>query len=116
MSNTNSLTNEVLQALVAADDDRKAAALRILRGENVPAPAPPPEPLLTLADLGKALRIHPATLWRWRVPGRRLGMRRRYRISEVEAYLASPEFQRRAEELRSDRRKQFRPVTAEIRT
>lgn len=103
MANESSLTNDVLQALLAADDERKLAALRILRGENLPPPTLPPTPLLTLADLGRAMKIHPATLWRWQVPGRRMGTRRRYRIAEVEAYLESPEFEKRALELRHAR-------------
>ena len=104
MVNGPNLTNEILQALVAADDERKAAALRILRGEPV-APRPmPTEPLLTLTALGRALNIHPCTLWRWKVPARRLGGRPRYRVSEVERYLDSPDFKARTQELSAARR------------
>lgn len=104
MVNASSLTNEILQALVAADDDRKHAALRALRGERLSPPPPALEPLLTLADLARAMKFHPATLWRWRVPGHRLGGRRRYRVTEVEAYLSSPAFSVRAAEIRQERR------------
>ena len=104
MSNAAALTNEVLQALLNADDDRKRAALRILRGDAPEPPAPRPEPLLTLKDLSRALNLHPATVWRWRVPCRRLGSRPRYRLSEVEAYIGSPEFQERIRECKAERR------------
>jgi hypothetical protein len=116
MANTNSLTNEILQALVTADDDRKAAALRILRGDAPEPPAPRPEPLLTLKDLSRELNLHPATVWRWRVPCRRLGSRPRYRMSEVEAYIGSPEFQERIRECKAERRAYGRSApAAEVR-
>ena len=114
MANTNSLTNEILQALVTADDDRKAAALRILRGEHVSTPPSAPEPLLTLAALGRILNLHPATIWRWKVPAHRFGSRPRYRLSEVQTYLDSPDLQRRIEECRAARRKRSRPSPAEV--
>jgi hypothetical protein len=108
MSNTASLTNEVLQALLTADDDRKRAALRVLRADPADPPAPRIEPLLTLKDLSRALNLHPATVWRWRVPSRRLGARPRYRMSEVQAYMESPAFQERLRQCKAERRRQGR--------
>ena len=42
--------------------------------------------------------------WRWGVPGHELGGRRRFRLSEVVAYLESDAFKRRAVELKEERR------------
>ena len=97
------LTNELLQAILTATDEHKQAALRVLKGS-----APHPEPLrtetfLTLREVGKLLGISPCSLWRWGVPGHELGGRRRFRISEVEAYLNSKEFRKRAQALKEDR-------------
>jgi predicted DNA-binding transcriptional regulator AlpA len=68
-------------------------------------PRPPPhEPYLTLREVGQRLGISSATLWRWQVPGHSLGGRRRFRLSEVEAYLKTEAFERRAAALRADRK------------
>jgi len=48
--------------------------------------------------------VSTCSLWRWRVPGHALGGRRRFRVSEVTAYLDSTEFRAVAEELKSKRR------------
>jgi predicted DNA-binding transcriptional regulator AlpA len=99
------ITNHILAALVAATPERKAAALRALRGEfEFAEKAPDIETYLTLRELGRRLGISSCSLWRYGVPGHELGGRRRFRMSEVEAYLASEEFKRRAEELKDDRR------------
>ena len=97
--------NEVLAALVTATPDRKAAALRVLRGEDLGSVRRvDTEPYLTLREVGRQLAVSPCSLWRWGVPGHELGGRRRFRMREVEAYLGSDEFKRRAAELReSDR-------------
>ena len=94
-----------MREAVSADVHRIRAALEVLRGADAPtkAPARLVEPLITLEATAKALNLHPTTLWRWRVPGHRLAGRPRYRLSEVEAYLASPEFKERADELRAGR-------------
>ena len=98
------LTNELLHALLGATDEQKHAALRGLRGQN---PAEPhvamPEPYLTLREVGRQLGVSPCSLWRWGVPGHKLGGRRRFRMSEVEAYLESDEFKQKVKELKRKR-------------
>ncbi len=98
-------TNDILAALVAATPERKAAALRALRGEfEFVEKAPNTEAYLTLREVGRRLGISACSLWRYGVPGHELGGRRRFRMSEVEAYLASEEFKDKAQELKDDRR------------
>ena len=63
------------------------------------------EPWLTLGEVAKRLGVSERSVWRWRVPGRRLGGCRRFKMSEVEAYLESEAFEARVEELREERRK-----------
>ena len=88
--------------------DRRDDALAVLRGQLAavdPAKtAPVREPYLTLREVGQRLGISSATLWRWQVPGHSLGGRRRFRLSEVEAYLKTEAFERRAAALRADRK------------
>lgn len=99
-------TSDFLTALLAAPEDRRAEALRVLRGDterNAPADCGP-EPYLTLREVGRRLGVSPCSLWRWQVPGHELGGRRRFRLSEVAAYLESADFKRRAEELKEGRR------------
>lgn len=97
--------NEVLAALVTASSDRKAAALRVLRGEDLGlVRRVDAEPFLTLREVGRQLAVSPCSLWRWGVPGHELGGRRRFRMTEVQAYLASDAFKQRAAELREDDR------------
>lgn len=102
------LTSDFLAALVVAPDARKREALKILRGETEPqrnaAQAKDTEPYLTLREVGRRLGVSACSLWRWGVHGHELGGRRRFRMSEVEAYLASDEFKKRAEDLKVDRR------------
>ncbi len=95
------LVNDLLQAMLAAGDDEKRVALSVLRGEE--AASQPVEPYLTLREVGRQLNISACSLWRWNVPGHELGGRRRFRISEVQAYLESPAFRKRAEQLRRER-------------
>ena len=96
---------ELMQAALTAPDERKAEALRVLRGDSSPAPAGPVvEPYLTLREVSKRIGISPVSLWRWQVPGHDLAGRRRFRLSEVAAYLESEEFRARAEELKQERR------------
>ena len=103
---SNDITNDLLKALVTATDEQRLEALRILRGkERQENPAIPEcEPFLTLKDIGKRLGVSPCSLWRWGVPGHQLGGRRRFRLSEVIAYLDSPAFRQKAEELKRERR------------
>jgi predicted DNA-binding transcriptional regulator AlpA len=97
--------NEVLAALVTATPDRKAAALRVLRGDEAVMPRrTDTEPFLTLREAGRRLGLSPCSLWRWQVPRHVLGGRPRFRLSEIEKYLASENFQRLAAEIRKQDR------------
>lgn len=91
------LTEEVMQAVFTAQDDRKREALRVLRGASAKPPAErDTERFLTLRECGRRLGLSSCSLWRWQVPRHVLGGRPRFRLSEIEKYLASEEFQRRA--------------------
>ena len=102
------VTSDLLAAVLAATPDRKSAALRVLRGEdnvgNGESKNALPERFVTQRELVKMLAVSAISLWRWRVPGHELGGRRRFRVSEVLAYLESPEFKVIAEELKAERR------------
>ena len=102
------VTSELLAAVLAATTDRKAAALRLLRGEDGFGSGEKknalPERFVTQRELVKMLGVSAISLWRWRVPGHELGGRRRFRVSEVLAYLETPEFRAVAEELKVKRR------------
>ena len=105
------LTTELLQALLAASDERKQAALQVLKG--VPASDAvhrEPELFLSLKEIARVLNVHYTTLWKWRVPGHRWAGRPKYRISEVLAYLESEAFRGRVQELKTIRRRQRRWV------
>ncbi len=109
------LTEELMQAALVAPEDRKVEALRVLRGER-PAGAGPREPerFLTQKECAKRLGLSACSLWRWHVPCHELGGRPKYRLSEIEEYLASDEFRRRAVELREqDRARRRRLVGRE---
>jgi len=97
---------ELMQAALVAPEDRRAEALRVLRGEAAPDAEREsgPEPYLTLREVGRRLGVSPCSLWRWGVPGHELGGRRRFRLSEVVGYLESDAFKRRAAELKEERR------------
>ena len=99
-------TSDFLTALLAAPEDRRAEALRVLRGvaDQDAETDRGPEPYLTLREVGRRLGVSPCSLWRWQVPGHELGGRRRFRLSEVAAYLESAELKRRAAELKEVRR------------
>jgi transposase-like protein len=99
---------ELLEAALTAPADKKAEAIRVLRGEvtvmRTDVIPSAPEPYRTLRGLSRDMGISASTLWRWRIPGHRLGGRPKYKQSEVAAYLASEEFKRRAASLRAERR------------
>lgn len=40
-----------------------------------------------LEALSEATGFHEVTLWRWKIPGHKIGGRRRYRLSEVQGFL-----------------------------
>lgn len=95
------LMNDLLAAMVTATPERKAAALRSLRGEIADVVhRADTEPFLTLREAARRLGVCPCSLWRWQVPGHELGGRRKFRISEIETYLASAAFKRVAADLR----------------
>ena len=60
------LTGDLLAAVVAASSDRKALALRVLRGEPIEPPTGQPSAPLLLGMTGaaKLLGVSRATLWR----------------------------------------------------
>jgi len=96
---------ELMQAALVAPDERKAAALRVLKGETSPTPAASAvEPYIRMKELASRLGLSVCSLWRYDVPGHELGGRRRFRMSEVVAYLESDEFKARAEILKAERR------------
>lgn len=103
-----SALEELMHAALAAPPQQREAALSVLRGQarggdstEWPSVA---EPYLTLRETARRLGLSAATLGRWRIPGHGLGGRWRYRLSEVEAYLRSRTFQRRAAALRAERK------------
>ena len=103
------LTRQVLRTLLESDEtvthEQAGQATAILDGSPVADEGrPDPEPYLTLREVGRRLGVSPCSLWRWGVPGHEMGGRRRFRMSEVEQYLASDEMRRRARELREERR------------
>lgn len=99
-----SLTETLIQAALTAPEERKAAALKVLRGEAVDPPPREPDRFITLVECARRLGVSACSLWRWGVPGHELGGRRKFRMSEVEAYLESEEFRKRAADLREQDR------------
>lgn len=65
---------------------------------------PPPESYVTLKKCAQQLGISTTSLWRYNIPGHELGGRRKFRLSEVEAYLASDALRQRAAKLRRGRK------------
>ena len=70
----------ILKAVLNADGDRRARALKVLETGTADAL---PEPLLTTNQVCTRLQISRATLWRWRLPCVRRGGVRRYRWPDV---------------------------------
>jgi hypothetical protein len=89
---------DLVAAAMSAPPERREEALRLLRGQ-----LPKPEPYLSLSELARRLGVDRGTLRRWRVPGHDLGGCARYRLSEVEAYFRTEDFQRRQAALRAER-------------
>ena len=105
------LTGDLLAAVVAATPERKEAALRVRRGDPVPVVrVRETEPFLTLKECARQLGVCACSLWRWQVPGHELGGRPKFRMSEIEKYLTSDEFKRRAIELREQDRARRGPA------
>jgi len=101
-------TEELMHAALTAPEERKDAAVRVLRGEadiaDSFAALAKAEPYLTLSECSKRLNLSTSTLWRWQIPGHEFGGRRRFRLSEVVSYLEGDEFRRRAAALRAERK------------
>lgn len=100
---------ELLAAAMGAPPSLRRQAIGVLRG-NTNAVEPggvrkPPEPYLSLRAISRMTGISTTTLWRYEIPGHDLGGRPRYKLSEVESYLQSEEFKRRAAALRAERRR-----------
>lgn len=99
---------EFLQILLAASDARKEAALRVLRGQaQAVEPGSQPlifEPLLTRAEAARRLGVSRQALRLWKVPASSVIGRKRFRLSDIEAYLSSDDFQRRRAALRAERK------------
>jgi predicted DNA-binding transcriptional regulator AlpA len=70
----------ILKAVLTADGDRRARALKVLETGTADAL---PEPLLTTNQVCERLQVSRATLWRWRLPCVRRGGVRRYRWPDV---------------------------------
>ncbi len=106
MKDDGNTTNALLTLLATASEERKVAALRELQGEaEQTAPVDRgPEPYQTLKQVAAQVGVSACSLWRWNVPGHELGGRRRFRLSEVVAYLESDMFKARADELKAARR------------
>lgn len=99
-------TDALLRAILSATEEQREQAARILRGETPVTSPPQIEAFLTLREVSHRLNIHTSTLWRWNVPGHDLGGRRRFRISEILAYLESPQFKSYMATLLAERREQ----------
>ncbi len=96
----------ILRALLGASPDRLEMVDAVLNGDSVVSFSKAvEEPFLTLRQLSNAIGIGATTLWRYQVPGHVLGGRPRYKRTEVEEYLRSGEFKRRAAALRAERKK-----------
>ena len=73
------LTEELMQAALMAPEERKAAAIRVLRGDPSTGSGqerPETERYLTLKECARRLGVSACSLWRWGVPGHELGGRR----------------------------------------
>ena len=80
-----SVLENLISAALAAPKEKQEHALRVLRAEDIGGPCM--EPFLTLRETARQLGVSACTLWRWKVPGHEIGGRRRFRMSEVVAYI-----------------------------
>jgi predicted DNA-binding transcriptional regulator AlpA len=100
---------ELMQAILRAPEERRAAALRVLRGEpgtdgrGQRSEVRRPESYVGLQEVAEFLGVSARSVWRWQVPGHKLGSRTRFRLSEVEAYVETKEFHQKIEELKGER-------------
>ena len=103
-----SALEELMHAALAAPPERQEDALSVLRGQartvDPNDAALVNEPYLTMRGIARRLGFSVATLTRWRIPGHSLGGRRRFKVSEVEAYFQTEAYQRRVAALRAERR------------
>ena len=102
-------TRQVLYPLLQSDDTitprQIEQVMRVLSAESLGTEnAVKIEPFTTLREVAKALNVSTVSLWRWQIPGHELGGQRRFRLSEVVAYLESEQFKRWVKELREDRK------------
>ena len=98
------VARKLVEAVFAAPPTLQDKALRVLRGESIePVKEDKPDRFITLKQCGAAIGVSACSLWRWNVPGHELGGRRRFRISEVLAYLESKEFRAHAKRLQKER-------------
>ena len=103
-------TSDFLTALMAAPDDRKQAALLVLKGESAEKRRDgrisgrfDVESFVGLGGVAEFLGVSRRSVLRWRVPGHAFGSRTRYRLSEVSAYVGSETFRTRMAGLREER-------------
>ena len=100
---------DLLRAALAAPPDLRSQALGVLEGraravELDAQPDADAEGYVGLQGVARHWKVSPCTVWRWDPPSHDTGGRRRYRLSEVTAYLASEDFKRRRAALRAERR------------
>ena len=106
-------TLQIIKPLLQSDETITANQIEQVIGILVGAVSKPreaPEPYMTLKEAARKLNISACSLWRWRVPGHDFGGRRKFRISEIEAYLETDEFKERAKELRAEYRASARAI------
>lgn len=102
------VTEEIMQAALAAPEDRKREALMVLRGEAAGKRGAgrgngrvEVEAYVNLGVVTEFLGVSRRSVWRWQVPCHRLGTRTRFRLSEVAAYMESAAYRKRLAELKS---------------
>ncbi len=107
-SGDSGLLGRIVEAAMGSTSDRIEDAIRLLNGGRDAVSGPESkatdEAYLSLRQLSVEIGISPSTLWRYQIPGHEMGGHPRYKRSEVEAYLKSEAFKRRAASLRADRR------------
>jgi hypothetical protein len=96
---------ELIAVVVAMDDDD--GRLQKIENMLLGRPEEEREPLMTLGEIGKAVRLGYSQLFRLGVPDRAadrtFGGRPRYKLSVVKAYLESPECKARRDSIRRAR-------------